>query len=237
LVHSVLINAYDKAILSNGSLEMGTDDDGAQISITDANRVSNSSRMSLNKLKDQLAQRARTVLIKSPSLTSILTNTSSPNYVEQVYWTEVCIERGKDLSVKDLNGTSDPYVKVVYANEEKYTTSTVIKNLNPIWNEKFTFFTHDLQLPICFQVFDHDRIGRDESMGIAKLDLSRIPLETLYQATLELDNERRSDGKRGSLKINITLTPKPVEFRDEVSHQQESNSYFYVCSRFRFFVL
>lgn len=194
------------------------DDDGQQALIPDVVRTSTSGRSTLNKFKDQLAQRARTVLTKSSSLNSILTNPSvSSPQPEQVYWTEVCIERGKDLAAKDLSGTSDPYIKVMYANEEKYMTGTITKNLNPIWNEKFTFFTHDLQQAIFFHVFDRDRIGRDESMGTAKLDLSRIPLETLYNATLELENESRTDGKVGTLKINISLAPKSIEFRDEVS--------------------
>ena len=205
-------------MVSSGSLEMAIEDEGDQQQlITDANRTTNSSRISLNKLKDQLAQRARTVLTKSPSLTSILTNTSAPSSPEQVYWTEVCVERGKDLAVKDLNGTSDPYVKVLYGNEEKYTTNTVLKNLNPVWNEKFTFFTHDLHVPIYFQIFDHDRIGRDEPMGSAKLDLSKIPLDTASYSVLELENERRGDGKMGTLRVSVSLSPKTTEFRDEVS--------------------
>ncbi|CAF4655605.1 unnamed protein product, partial [Rotaria sp. Silwood2] len=128
-----------------------------------------------------MAQRARTVLNKSPSLTSILTNTSiKTNATDMVYWVELCIERGKDLSIKDFNGTSDPYVKVYYGTEEKYVTNTVYKNLNPIWNEKLSFFVHDLNIPISFCLFDYDRIGRDESMGSAKIDLWKLPLEKNY---------------------------------------------------------
>ena len=198
-------------------MEMTIDDDGQQPLIGETTRSSSYSRMSLNKFKDQLTQRARTVLTKSPSLTSILTNNSTtPNQIEQVFWTEICVERGKDLAVKDMNGTSDPYVKIFYGNEEKYVTNVIPKNLNPIWNERFTFFTQDLQIPLIFQIFDRDLIGRDESMGTTKIDLSKIPLDLPYQATLELENENRNDGKMGTLKVSITLTPKTIEFRDEV---------------------
>jgi len=212
-------NEDEKTMLLNDSSNMIIEDEG-QGQTNEINRTINSSRMSLNKFKEQFTQRARTVMTKAPSLTSVLTTPpSSPNPSEPVYWTEILIEKGKDLSSKDVNGTSDPYIKVFYGTEEKYTTSTVIKNLNPTWNEKFTIFTEDLYIPLYFHVFDHDRIGRDEAMGIAKLDLWKLPFDRLYAATLELTDEKRNDGKVGILKISITVTPKTVEFRNEVKNQ------------------
>ena len=181
---------------------------------TTSNRTSTPIHKSLNRF----IQPTRTVLNKSSSLTSILTNTSlTPVNPENIYWIELCIERGKDLSVKDLNGTSDPYVKIYYGTDEKYVSSTVHKNLNPIWHEKVSFFANDLNIPVFFQLFDYDRIGRDESMGTAKIDLWKIPLEGIYRATLDLENEKRTDGKIGMLDISITITLKTSEFRDEVN--------------------
>jgi Ca2+-dependent lipid-binding protein len=175
--------------------------------------TSTPSRMNLNKSN----QRTREVLNRSPSLTSIITNTSSiVTNPEIIYWIELAIERGKDLSIKDFNGTSDPYVKVYYGTEEKFITSTIYKNLNPIWNEKVSFFVYDLNIPIYFYLFDYDRIGRDESMGSTKIDLWKLPLEKIYNTTLELENEKRTDGKIGMLQISVTITSKTSEFRDEV---------------------
>lgn len=162
-----------------------------------------SSQISPNRI--QLSERAR-----SSSLTSILTTNS-----EKIYWLELSIERGQDLSIKDFNGTSDPYVKVFYSGEDKYTTAIVHKNLNPIWNEKCSFFLNDLTIPICFHLFDYDRIGRDEPMGSTKIDLSKLPLDINYSATLNLENEKRTDGKIGMLKINLTISIKTSQFRDE----------------------
>ena len=201
-------------MLINDSPPGTADDDGP--------KLINSSRLSLNKFKDQFTQRTKTIMTKTPSLTSILTSTPPPvpaALPEQVYWTEVCIERGKDLAVKDLNGTSDPYVKVYYGTEEKYRTITISKNLNPVWNEKFTLFTDDLNIPLYFSIFDQDRVGKDEAMGRGRLDLWRLPFDQLYPATLELEDERRDDGKMGTLKVNVTITPKTVEFRDEVNRE------------------
>lgn len=191
----------------------GTADDEAFKSI-------NTSRMSLNKFKDQFTQRTKTIMTKTPSLTSILTTNTTPPppaLPEHVYWTEICIERGKDLAVKDLNGSSDPYVKVYYGTDEKHRSKTISKSLNPVWNEKFSIFTDDLNIPLYFAVLDQDRLGRDEAMGRVKLDLWRLPFDQSYPATLELEDENRNDGKVGTLKVNITITPKTVEFREEVN--------------------
>ncbi|CAF3569475.1 unnamed protein product [Rotaria sp. Silwood1] len=224
IVNTSIQNGSETTMILNDSLSMVIEDEREknQTPINGLNRKLSSSRVSLNKLKEEISQRARTVMTISPSLTSILTNASSgnnnnnDNTIEQVYWTEISIESAKDLAAKDMNGSSDPYVKVLYGTEEKYETNIVLNNLNPVWNEKFTFFVHDINIPIYFNIFDHDRIGRDEPMGITKIDLSKLPLDILYAATLELEDERRNDGKTGVLKISITITPKSIEFRDEV---------------------
>ena len=148
---------------------------------------------------------------------SVLMNVALPNNpLETIYFVELCVDRGKDLSIKDLNGTSDPYVKVYYGTEEKYVTNTVYKNLNPIWNEKVSFFINDLSVPVYFYMYDYDRIGRDESMGSTRIDLKKLNVGESSNMTLELKNEKRTDGKTGLLIINISVTQKTSEFRDEV---------------------
>ncbi|CAF3567717.1 unnamed protein product [Rotaria sp. Silwood1] len=224
IVSTTIQNDAEKETILNSSSNVVPDIEGQQneTQLTGSNRKLSSSRLSFNKFKEQLTQHARTVMTIPPALTSILTNTSSTNNnndninIEQVYWAEICIERAKDLAVKDINGSSDPYVKVLYGNKEKYITNTVSKNLNPVWNEKFIFFVHDLNIPLYFNIFDHDRIGRDDPMGTTKIDLYKVPLHKLYSATLELQDERRNDGKTGTIKISITMIPKSIEFRDEV---------------------
>ena len=206
---------------SEEPLDMLTPDE--EIAQFDFNQPSSPSRKNVNKS----IPHARGVLNRSPSLTSVLTNTSSvATSPEIIYWIELTIERGRDISIKDFNGTSDPYVKVHYGTDEKFITSTIHKNLNPVWNEKVSFFVYDLNIPIYFYLFDYDRIGRDESMGSTKIDLWKLPLEKTYNASLELENEKRTDGKVGSLQISITITSKTSEFRDEVRIGNNYNLYY-----------
>ena len=46
-----------------------------------------------------------------------------------------------NLAAKDISGTSDPYVKVMLLPDKKRKLTTNIKrrNLNPRWNEQFSF--------------------------------------------------------------------------------------------------
>ena len=49
--------------------------------------------------------------------------------------------QGKDLAARDLNGLSDPYVKITLLPDKKHRLETKIKmkTLNPRWDETFYF--------------------------------------------------------------------------------------------------
>ena len=49
--------------------------------------------------------------------------------------------QGKDLAARDLNGLSDPYVRITLLPDKKHRLETKIKRktLNPKWNETFYF--------------------------------------------------------------------------------------------------
>jgi len=42
----------------------------------------------------------------------------------------------RDLLAMDSGGTSDPYCKIA-CNEEEVKTQTIMKAVNPMWNETF----------------------------------------------------------------------------------------------------
>ena len=79
-----------------------------------------------------------------------------------------------------------------------------------------------------FIYFDYDRIGRDESMGSTKIDLWKLPHEEVYNAILDLKNEKRTDGKTGTLEISVNITQKTSEFRDEVRVNNILLFYLYI---------
>lgn len=70
-----------------------------------------------------------------------------------------------------LPGSSDPYVKFKCP-PFKYRSSIIHRNLNPEWNESFSFKTQNLSREMVIRVYDHDRGSMDDFMGGQTLDLS-----------------------------------------------------------------
>ncbi|KAI5739403.1 hypothetical protein M8J77_018885 [Diaphorina citri] len=75
-----------------------------------------------------------------------------------------------DLPIKDVTGSSDPYVKVYLLpdRKKKFQTKVHRKNLNPVFNETFIFNVsyEDLRRRyLQFSVYDFDRFSRHDLIG------------------------------------------------------------------------
>ncbi|KAK3816721.1 MAG: phosphatidylserine decarboxylase-domain-containing protein [Linnemannia gamsii] len=82
----------------------------------------------------------------------------------------ICISKATNLAVKDMNGFSDPYVKVSIGGH-KFTTKVVPKSLNPVWNATFEFDLEAFSVPdqVSLVFWDKDFIGKDDFMGIVNI--------------------------------------------------------------------
>lgn len=106
---------------------------------------------------------------------------------------EITVVKGVQLKSMDLNGKSDPYVIIEYANIKK-RTKTISKNLNPEWNEKFEIDLANLDEPILFKFFDYDILTKDDEIGVViltptmlKNGKNQLELKLPEQGTLYLD--------------------------------------------------
>lgn len=84
-----------------------------------------------------------------------------------MYAVHVTLVKAVDLPSADFNGKSDPYVVFQLANTTR-TSSVIQANLNPEWDpeETFSFIAEDIQTAVLnVNVFDHDRISKDDSIG------------------------------------------------------------------------
>lgn len=82
-----------------------------------------------------------------------------------------------DVNAVLISGTSDPYVKFKSDGKQIYKSKTVQKNLNPQWNEKFCVPIEDITVPLILKVLDFDRVGNDDPMGRAVVDLAAIEID------------------------------------------------------------
>ncbi|XP_065168760.1 E3 ubiquitin-protein ligase Nedd-4 isoform X2 [Atheta coriaria] len=90
--------------------------------------------------------------------------------------------RGQQLAKKDIFGASDPYVRIDLNNVSNETVDSVLtktkkKTLNPKWNEEFIFSVKPTEHKLLLQVFDENRLTRDDFLGMVELPLSTLPQE------------------------------------------------------------
>ncbi|KXJ22602.1 Multiple C2 and transmembrane domain-containing protein 1 [Exaiptasia diaphana] len=134
---------------------------------------------------------------------------------------DVELKEGKDLAARDKTGTSDPYVKFKADGRQIYKSRTISKNLNPQWNEKFCVPIEDISTPMVLKVFDFDRVGNDDPMGKAVVDLTSLEVEKPTEMELELEGD---DGEKlGTICAIFTATPKNIEDRQEVTRRASAN--------------
>lgn len=95
------------------------------------------------------------------------------------------IQKAVGLPAKDFSGTSDPFVKILLLPDKKHKLETRIKrkNLNPVWNEVFTFegFPHNKLMgrTLYMQVLDYDRFSRNDPIGEVEIPLGELQLGTI----------------------------------------------------------
>lgn len=112
----------------------------------------------------------------------------------------ITLVEGVDLVPMDDNGLSDPYVKFRLG-DEKYRTKHKSKTLNPRWLEHFDIHMHnDQSTELEIMVFDYDVTGKDDFMGRATIELSKLESESTHHLDVELE-----DGA-GMLKLLLTIT-------------------------------
>lgn len=138
---------------------------------------------------------------------------------------------GHNLAKKDIFGASDPYVRVDLLPGDKdtvldtYITKTKKRTLNPIWDEQFLLQVSPSQV-LKIEVFDENRLTRDDFLGLVEVPLHNIPTErpgrTINAKHYILRPRSSKSRVKGYLEIyhayQYTGTPED----DDSSSQQEA---------------
>ncbi|KAL6213103.1 hypothetical protein ACLB2K_012550 [Fragaria x ananassa] len=127
----------------------------------------------------------------------------------------VKVLRAMKLRKMDLLGASDPYVKLKLTESNMPSKKTTIKqkNLNPEWNEEFNMVVKDPQSQALeFMVYDWDKVGKHEKMGINVIPLKDLPNDEPKVLTLDLLktmdlNDPQNEKNRGQLELELTYKP------------------------------
>ncbi|KAL4709251.1 hypothetical protein ACJJTC_010712, partial [Scirpophaga incertulas] len=92
------------------------------------------------------------------------------------------------LAKKDIFGASDPYVRIELQKVdgdvtlETFLTKTKKKTLNPVWNQEFVFRIRPQEHKLLIQVFDENRLTRDDFLGMVEVPLASLPAESAGSA-------------------------------------------------------
>uniref|UniRef100_A0A5K3FMB3 C2 domain-containing protein n=1 Tax=Mesocestoides corti TaxID=53468 RepID=A0A5K3FMB3_MESCO len=118
---------------------------------------------------------------------------------------KVLVIRGASLMKKDIFGTSDPYCRISLYRDVRQSncigsyvrTRTIKRTLNPLWNEEFYFRVNPDSNRLVFELFDENRITRDDFLGLV----------SIYLPQLDIRVEGQEDSSRNAAK-NFLLRPR-----------------------------
>ncbi|KAL6524840.1 Synaptotagmin-2 [Orobanche minor] len=127
----------------------------------------------------------------------------------------VNIVRAMKLKKKDILGASDPYVKLKLSEEKLPSKKTTVKhkNLNPEWNEEFTFVIKDPETQVLeLTVYDWEQVGSHEKMGLNVVPLKELTPEEPKVMTLNLlknlnPDDVQNEKSRGQLVVEVNYKP------------------------------
>ncbi|KAL0273324.1 UNVERIFIED_CONTAM: hypothetical protein PYX00_006017 [Menopon gallinae] len=126
----------------------------------------------------------------------------------------VKVFEARDLPVKDITGSSDPYIKLhlLPDRKKKFQTKVHRKNLNPVFNETFIFSVsyEDLQNRyLQFSVYDFDRFSRHDLIGqvVLKGLLETTDLHKEVEYTMNILCPPQDKQLSGELMLSLCYLP------------------------------
>ncbi|CAM8890299.1 unnamed protein product [Rhodiola kirilowii] len=115
----------------------------------------------------------------------------------------VRVIEARNLPAMDLNGLSDPYVRLQLG-RQRSRTKVVKKCLTPSWGEEFNFRVEDLSEELLISVMDEDKYFNDDFIGQLKVPVSDVfdnELKSLDTAWYSLKPKDKSSRIRNAVKF------------------------------------
>ncbi|XP_068623200.1 synaptotagmin-10-like [Battus philenor] len=135
-------------------------------------------------------------------------------YDQEVEALVVKIFEARDLPIKDVSGSSDPYIKVFLLpdRKKKFQTKVHRKNLNPVFNETFLFsvpYEELRQRYLQFSVYDFDRFSRHDLIGhvVLKGLLESADLTQEIEYTMNILAAPQEKKDLGELMLSLCYLP------------------------------
>jgi hypothetical protein len=133
---------------------------------------------------------------------------------------------GENLEAKDYDGFSDPFCELILGNI-KYKSKTVMKTLNPVWNQSFHFknVTNSQSDKLIILVWDYDFWKSNDPLGQVSLNLSH-----LVRGRPSVEKVKLVNARRGVITVELTavdfgLPPNQIAPQYGVSSDTRNQQY------------
>ncbi|XP_028999782.1 E3 ubiquitin-protein ligase NEDD4-like isoform X2 [Betta splendens] len=147
---------------------------------------------------------------------------------------KVKVIAGIGLAKKDILGASDPYTRLslydpVNGEITSLQTKTIKRTLDPKWDEEFFFRVDPKKHRLLLEVFDENRLTRDDFLGQVDVPLNQIPTENpnrerpyTFKDFLLHPRSHKSRVK-GHLRLKMTYLPKSSSTEeDRADHTEDA---------------
>ncbi|XP_071478227.1 E3 ubiquitin-protein ligase NEDD4-like [Diadema antillarum] len=149
---------------------------------------------------------------------------------------KVRIIEGRALAKKDIFGASDPYVRIKLFRGDRddggisvVQTRTIKKTLNPKWYEDFLFRVNPRDNKLLFEVFDENRLTRDDFLGVVEIPLHNLPTvgpgQELQDKGYVLRPRSSRSRVRGSLRMALGFVHEENVPDLEVQQEEEEEEH------------
>ncbi|XP_076665202.1 synaptotagmin-6 [Andrena cerasifolii] len=135
-------------------------------------------------------------------------------YDKEIEGLVVKVLEAQELPVKDVTGSSDPYIKIYLLpdRKKKHQTKVHRRNLNPVFNEIFIFSVPYEELReryLQFSVYDFDRCSRPDLIGqvVLKGLLECTDLEQEIEYTMNILCAMQEKVDLGELMLSLCYLP------------------------------
>lgn len=120
----------------------------------------------------------------------------------------IVVQNARFSSDKDFLGKMDPYVVVRIGQNEFRTVAANGMGSTPVWNQSFTCYVtgEPNQQVMTLEVYDKDKISRDDFLGSATLSLAQVYQNRTAMQSVLLHN--KAGREAGELNLQLTFAPQ-----------------------------
>uniref|UniRef100_A0A8C7YRN0 E3 ubiquitin-protein ligase n=1 Tax=Oryzias sinensis TaxID=183150 RepID=A0A8C7YRN0_9TELE len=133
---------------------------------------------------------------------------------------------GIDLAKKDILGASDPYVKLslYVADENKELALVQTKTIKKVSNQNEHFCVCPQNHRLLFEVFDENRLTRDDFLGQVDVPLNHLPVTAhILNISITFYSISHKSRVKGYLRLKMAYLPKQGGQEEETGEIREES--------------